>query len=68
MITIIVILAYVFNVFLNRWLNKIVYKKGIGDVLPWGWFASIACTIALICILVSNYFETKDNWFTGKYW
>ena len=35
---VIISLAYVANVFLNRWLNKIDYKKYHGSIEPFIWF------------------------------
>jgi hypothetical protein len=45
MIIAIIVLAYVVNVFLNRWLNKIVYKQGYDEIAAWAWFLynSYAC-------------------------
>ena len=63
----IIILAYVANVFLNRWLNKIAYKRANADVIVWTWFIPIACAIAMIIIILEN-IKIKDNWFTGKNW
>lgn len=60
----IIILAYVTNVFLNRWLNKIVYKKKIDmNIMPFMWFLSLFGTLWYLHDL-SKY----DNWFTGKHW
>jgi len=67
MIIAIIVLAYVANVFLNRWLNKIVYKRGYDEIAAWAWFLPIVCTIAMIIIILENS-EIKDNWFTGKNW
>ena len=63
----IIILAYIANVFLNRWLNKIAYKGGHDVIAVWAWFLPIGCTIAMIIIILEN-IEIKDNWFTGKKW
>jgi hypothetical protein len=67
MIIAIIILAYVASVFLNRWLNKTAYKGGYGEIAVWAWFIPIACSIAMIIIMLEN-IEIKDNWFTGKNW
>jgi uncharacterized membrane protein len=65
----IIILAYVANVFLNRWLNKILYKSNPA-IIPVLWFFSLIGTLVFIWVLVekmnskSNWF----NWFKGKNW
>jgi hypothetical protein len=61
----IIILAYVANVFLNRWLNKIDYKNYGSSIEPFLWFLPIIGTIVFLCSLIG---EWKDNWFTGKNW
>ena len=74
MTVIIIILAYVVNVFLNRWLNKIANKLS-GDsciIAPASWFCPLFPTILLIIVIGGCLFTTKleerSNWFTGKYW
>lgn len=68
MITTIIILAYIANVFLNRWVNFKLWKID-NDCLRevYIWFIPIAPTIAFI-ILISDKNGFKGNWFTGKYW
>ncbi len=61
-----IIIAYILNVFLNRWLNYILYKNG-GSNIPTIWFLSIIGTILFLTIIIIEYFN-KPNWFTGKYW
>ena len=68
MIAIIIILAYIGNIFITRGVNKIVYKKDIGYILPWTWFIPIIPILALLMLLLVDYCERQDNWFTGKYW
>ncbi len=63
----IIILAYVVNIFLSRWLNKIAYKKDYAIIAVWAWFIPIACAIAMIIIIAEN-IKIKKNWFTGKNW
>ncbi len=64
---IIIILVYILNVFFNRWLNKIMYKKYDKEPIPAIWFLSFIGTI--ICFIAFyKELEIKDNWFTGKYW
>jgi hypothetical protein len=67
MIITIIILAYVANVFLNRWLNKIAWKKELIDILPITWFIPILSTIGYLSIFI-NEINPKSNWFTGKNW
>ena len=61
-----IIIAYILNVFLNRWLNYILYKKDHLK-LPPIWFLSILGTCALLGVIVIEYFN-KPNWFTGRDW
>ena len=62
----IIILAYVANVFLNRWLNKIDYKKYNASIEPVIWYLSIFGTLILLLSLFGELH--KDSWFTGKNW
>lgn len=67
----IVILAYVANVFLNRWLNFLIVKRGVdGSILPYSWFLSFICTIIYLLFMIGDLNLTKKfiNWFKGKYW
>lgn len=64
---IIIILAYVANVFLNRLLNKKLYE--LNDCSPrfWGmWFIPIIPTLALLIMIGME--KDSDNWLTGKHW
>jgi hypothetical protein len=63
-----IILAYIGNVFLNRWLNKIVYKKNIAKIEVFTWFIPVLVTIAFILVLLNHFIEKKSNWFIGKHW
>jgi hypothetical protein len=67
MILAILILAYVVNIFLSRWLNQIAYRNNCADIIVWAWFIPIACPIAMIIIIAAN-IKIKKNWFTGKNW
>lgn len=67
MTTAIIILAYIASVFLNRWLNKIAYKREYLNINVWVWFIPFSCSIAIIAIILENV-KIKDNWFTGKHW
>jgi len=55
----IIIIAYIANIFLSRWLNYKVWK--IEKHAP------IAPIIAFPILIIEKKFN-KDNWFTGKYW
>jgi hypothetical protein len=62
----IIIIAYVLNVFLNRWLNKLMCKYcEYEEPMPLIWFLPIFTTL-VFTIEVLGYKE--KNWFTGKYW
>jgi hypothetical protein len=61
-----IIIGYILNVFLNRWLNYIIYKKS-GTKAPFIWFLSLIGTGTLLIVIVINDVN-KQNWFTGKYW
>ena len=63
----IIILAYVANVFLNRWLNKIAYNidKTV-PVIPPFWFTSLLGTCILLIIVTICIVEKTS--FTGKNW
>ena len=61
-----IIIAYILNVFLNRWLNYIAYKK-CGIIIPHAWFYSIIATFAFLIIIIFQHFD-ESNWFTGRDW
>ncbi len=63
----IVILAYVVNIFLNRWINKIAYKRNCAEVLVWAWFIPILPGVAILTHIIAST-EIKNDWFTGKNW
>lgn len=66
-IALIIIIVYILNVSLNRWLNYILWKKYNYSKTPTIWFFSIIATFALLGCIIIEYFN-KPNWFTGKYW
>ena len=68
MTTTIVILAYIISVFLNRWLNKIMWIKHDYEPLPALWFVPILSTLTMVIILIYESLSRTDNWFTGKNW
>ena len=64
----IIIIAYVLNVFLNRWLNKVAYKIGnYNKPMVLSWFIPITPTLFFLLLIVAET-DFKINWFTGKYW
>jgi hypothetical protein len=63
------IIAYVLNVFLNRWLNKLIYKYDRDPDLMIGvWFIPILSTLFFLIVLIIVSADKDNNWFTGKYW
>lgn len=69
MIIALIILGYVVNIFLNRWLNKIIYKYNGDNIVPFLWLFSLVCTFALLVgVIKALGVKPKSNWFTGKYW
>ena len=62
-----IVIGYILNVFLNRWLNYILYTKYGQQNEPVVWFLSIIATLIFIIAIIINYFE-NESWFTGKYW
>jgi len=59
-----IIIAYILNVFLNRWLNYIVFKTD--RMIPL-WFLSLFVTIPFLLVIIIDY-ATRPNWFTGRHW
>ena len=62
-----IILAYVVNVFVNRWLNKIDHKNH-GGIYPVTWFFPLLYPIALMVSWLEEKVKFPNNWFTGKHW
>jgi len=68
MIVFIIITAYIFNVFLNRYLNKILCKMDEYQTpIPFFWFLSMIATILFIIVIFTK-LKMPNNWFTGKNW
>ena len=66
-IALIIIIGYILSVFLNRWLNYIIFKKyNYKKCVPF-WFFSIMGALALLIIIIDEYLKTS-NWFTGRDW
>ena len=67
MIIVLIIIAYILNVFLNRWLDYILCKKyNFRKSVPF-WFLPIIGTIIFLGCIIIEYFD-KPNWFTGRDW
>jgi hypothetical protein len=66
MIIALIIVAYIANVFLNRWLNYLIVKKYDEPKAPFFWFFSLFSTIVFFIVILENVKFT--NWFTGKHW
>jgi hypothetical protein len=64
-----IITAYILNVFLNRWLNKILYQKCDIIISPLVWFIPVIITVTYLVVFVDKInIKIKSNWFTGKNW
>ena len=67
-ILIIIILAYILNISLARWLNKILIKLDHSyDIYAIFWFVPVIPIFSLGILIISND-NIQRNWFTGKYW
>ena len=66
----IVIILYIINVFFNRYLNKVIYRRINGSIIPFLWFIPVITTLLLIGSLIEDidWHESKTNWFNGKNW
>jgi len=69
---IIILLIYIFSIFLNRFLNKIIYKKYEGYIDIMLWFIPIVSTFGFLIIMfheiVNNENSKIVNWFKGNHW
>ena len=66
MIAFIILLAYVANVFLNRWLSKIIYQKSGDEIYVYVWFLGLLGTL-ILTIWIIHMFGFYE-WFSGKNW
>lgn len=67
MTILIIILAYVANVFLNRWLNKLLIKINNDlDPIPFVWFLSVLGTVLSLCAITLQWFYKTDK--SSKFW
>jgi hypothetical protein len=64
----IIILAYVANVFLNRYINKIMYRKFNSSIDPFMWFLPIPIMVLMFVFTLIVECLLNKNWFTGKNW
>jgi hypothetical protein len=63
----IIITAYILNVFLNRWLNKMMVKLDIIDPAPFIWFFSLISTVIMLGFILDELLD-RTTWFSGKNW
>ena len=69
MTILIIIIAYIANVFLNRWLNKVLHKIDQDfEPIPFIWLLAFFSSIAYLIIIINTCLQkTKYNdWLTGK--
>lgn len=67
MIATLIIITYIANIFLNRWLNKKLWQQDNNYSKYYiFWFIPIMPTFAFTILILLD-LET-ENWFTGKYW
>jgi hypothetical protein len=70
MVVIILVILYIINVFVTRWLNKIAYLKLKDNdthncsILPFMWFIPIFPAIILVFIIL---FHGNNNKFINKF-
>lgn len=67
MIKFYIIIIYILNVFLNRYLNKVAIKYGAEKVWIL-WFLPIITTIVLLFGILLEIGNNSKNWFIGKDW
>jgi hypothetical protein len=64
---IIILCVYIVTVFIARYFNMILYKKGVVSSALWViWFVPLAGPLTYIIIYIA--FSSNKNWFTGKNW
>lgn len=73
LIFILIMIGYIVDVLINRWLNKIMYQKDKDwDIVPMLWFIPIIPTAAWIVAIIDNFLKTNNSkindWFVGKHW
>jgi hypothetical protein len=62
----IIIITYIANVFLNRWLDKLLVRKFGSEPTPFFWFLSLFATVTLLYAVIEDH--KLFDWFTGKHW
>lgn len=71
MIITVIVIGYIINIFLTRWLNKIMYRiDSEWTIQPVAWFIPIGSTILLLLgyMVYKIKIVAKSTWFTGKNW
>jgi len=67
-----IILVYIANVFVSRWLNKIAYKlENKYPIINYWWFVPAIPIIGLIVAIIIAFLKQENKvttWFTGKHW
>jgi hypothetical protein len=63
----IIIIAYIVNVFLNRWINKIAFKIDLFEPIPFIWFFSLISTVVMLGFIIAELLD-RPTWFGGKNW
>ena len=56
---------YIVNIFLNRFLNHVLYSNGIIKKYPLYWFIPL---LALIILIYGYFLKDIIDWFNGKHW
>jgi hypothetical protein len=67
MIIAIIILAYVANVFLNRYINKLLYLNRHISRVPLIWLFPFPIML-IVWISIVTYESKVIDWFTGESW
>jgi hypothetical protein len=69
MTIVILVLAYLANVFLAREINKRLHNIDDNYKPLWGiWLIPIIGVLSYVVVLLIELGGTKRNWFTGKNW
>ena len=68
MTVLVIILAYVANVFLNRYINKIMYLKLRCNIVPLMWFMPFPVMVLVLIFAILDNLGSINCWFTGKNW
>lgn len=63
-----ILILYILNIFINRWLNKIAYKREHCEITPQIWFVPLIPILVYLYVLILEDFFNKNNWFNGSNW